>query len=1186
MTTAHPTDPTLHARLTEDEANREFIQNQVELSCFVEAGAGSGKTVMLIQRLLTLIIEHDTRIDQIAAITFNEAAAAELTARLRRALIQVRDTGAYTLGNGQPRTFANPEQAKDRAAAALEGLPGAALGTLHSFCLRVLKQYPLEAGLPPKVDAVDELAEYVSPAQHGDAVIEVITALVAGDEDAITLIDALPTSITSAEFLEQLQFLLAEEVKLDDLRELVVWMDAHWGELGPTVSASVFVRPSDDEIRDFLTRNLTEIRDLADTDEEAPTRKLNNLVKFFNTKIDQVATAEDLSELELKETKAGGETSVVMQAKKRYDTVRAIADSMLDPDCYALTVATTTVRPILAALVQHFAHARHRTGSLEFHDMVYLTQQLVKNPSVRAKLHDQYRVIFVDEFQDTDPAQLDIVTAIARGSGDTPRSGHLFMVGDPKQSIYKFRNADIDTYVAARTSAAARDAEHGVKQLSRNFRSSQSVVAAVNELYGQLFDAHEHSETDGPAQAEYAPMVAQESTDGRDGAFIVLQDTDLTGLNSDEVREREGADVVALIRSATTSGAPLFVHHKGTHAGEALRYSDIAIVVPTHNDAKRLMQVLDDAGIPWVSEGSGTLFATPELNDLFTVLRAVADPADDFTRVAALRTALVGCSDADIARWAQVRREHRHDAPEVRDAAIAQDEVAAGVDTCVEQLRRFSAEAQRTDAATMVRRVVAEFGLAEGYAASGHPDNLPRVHTTLALADRFAASTGRGLREFVAWADTQAESNQGVSEPLLDTGVDAVRFMTIHKSKGREFPMVIAAGMSGRQNKSRPVRSFAQGDKTAEFKLKDAQTPGYLSAKGFDDLAEANELIRLLYVAMTRAKSVLAIPLQLCRNKPTKDHPAGKYSALQRGGALATAIDESSQYSPITREELPGYGVTFGTDAEPASDSPMAAPSGSVSTDQFEANAKALEAAAGVTQRMGVTAIAHAEDQTNPEPTADPTGVQRAQSRPADDAVPRHTQVTGTRLRRSLDERVAASGFPARQINSGLYRDNAGTDFGTAVHDVMEHLPQGGDLEQVAATVSSLYELPASAVEDVVRVAACFTESAPYTRSLEADARAQRELPVIGTVDGTAVNGYIDLLYRDTSSDTGGWVIADWKTDVTARAETVTSYFLQLDIYATLLEEALGEPVTRLELIFAGVKKPQVVVHERGVDKR
>ena len=236
----------------------------------------------------------------------------------------------------------------------------------------MLKQYPLEAGLPPKVDAVDELAEYVSPAQHGDAVIEVITALVAGDEDAITLIDALPTSITSAEFLEQLQFLLAEEVKLDDLRELVVWMDAHWGELGPTVSASVFVRPSDDEIRDFLTRNLTEIRDLADTDEEAPTRKLNNLVKFFNTKIDQVATAEDLSELELKETKAGGETSVVMQAKKRYDTVRAIADSMLDPDCYALTVATTTVRPILAALVQHFAHARHRTGSLEFHDMVYL----------------------------------------------------------------------------------------------------------------------------------------------------------------------------------------------------------------------------------------------------------------------------------------------------------------------------------------------------------------------------------------------------------------------------------------------------------------------------------------------------------------------------------------------------------------------------------------------------------------------------------------------------------------------------------------------------------------------------------------------------------------------------------------------------------------------------------------------
>ncbi|WP_297588132.1 exodeoxyribonuclease V subunit beta [uncultured Corynebacterium sp.] len=1114
MTTAQFAD-----RLAEDEANREFIQNQVGLSCFVEAGAGSGKTVMLIQRLLTLIIEHGVRIDEIAAITFNEAAAAELTARLRRALIQVCDTGEYTLGNGAPRTFPDAALAKTRAADALQGLPGAALGTLHSFCLRVLKQYPLEAGLPPKVDGVDDLAAYFSPAQHSEAIIETITALFEGDEEAAAAIDALPTDISAAEFLTQLQFLLGEGVTFQHIQELAEWMDAHWGELDATIAAPAFEAPSEDELRASLRKELRLIRDRAHTAGVS-----EKLLAFFDDRLADLDAAESLADLNMsKPGNTGGSKPEAKQAKEEY---KAFLEQLGALGLYAGYAATSTIAPVLAALVREAADARRRTGVLEFHDMIYLTQKLVDNDEVRAKLHEQYRVIFVDEFQDTDPAQLDIVTAIARGPHETPQPGRLFMVGDPKQSIYKFRNADIDTYVAAREAAAARDADHGVKQLSRNFRSSQAVVAAVNELYGQLFDAHV-TPTDGPAQAHYVPMLPQDATDGREGAFIVLQDADAEDLTPAELREREAADVVALIRAAVAGVDPRFVHHSGTRAGGPMRYSDIAIVVPTHNDALRLMQVLDSAAIPWVSEGSGALFATPELNDLFTVLRAIADPADDFTRVAALRTALVGCSDAEIARWAQ------------------QDPTATRVVEAEAQLRRLAGEALRVDAASMVRSVVSEFGLAEAYAASGHPDHLPRVETLLALADRFSAATGLGLRDFVHWSDAQAETNQGVTEPLLDTGIDAVRFMTIHKSKGREFPMVIAAGMSGHTTGSRAVRAFSRENRTAQFKLRDAQTPDYLTAKAFDDEADANELTRLLYVAMTRAKSVLAIPLQLKKNKTgTRD-----YAKAQRGAKLAAVIDDSTQYAPITREELPGFDTT----AAPAT--PDAEP-GAPAAKRFNANAEALAAATGFTQRMGVTAIAHAAGQAND--------------------TPRHTRLTGTRLRASLDEQVARAGYPARQIATGLFRDNAGTEFGSAVHDVMEHLPAGGELEQIAATVASLYELPEGAAKEVTRVADCFAQSAPYARSLETE--SHREVPVIGTVDGTAVNGHIDLLYADGDA----WVIADWKTDVTATPETVTSYFVQLDIYATFLEEALGQKVTRLELIFAGAEGPQVVVHERG----
>ncbi len=1118
MTTAQFAD-----RLAEDEANREFIQNQVGLSCFVEAGAGSGKTVMLIQRLLTLIIEHDVRIDEIAAITFNEAAAAELTARLRRALIQVCDTGEYTLGNGAPRTFADAALAKTRAADALQGLPGAALGTLHSFCLRVLKQYPLEAGLPPKVDGVDDLAAYFSPAQHSEAIIETITALFEGDEEAAAAIDALPTDITAAEFLTQLQYLLGEGVTFQHIQELAEWMDAHWGELDATIAAPAFEAPSEDELRASLHKELRLIRDRAHAAGVS-----EKLLAFLDDRLADLDAASSLAELSLPTPRTlGGNGAEAKDARAEYKTFRERLGAL---GLHAGYAATSTIAPVLAALVREAADARRRTGVLEFHDMIYLTQKLVDNDEVRAKLHSQYRVIFVDEFQDTDPAQLDIVTAIARGPHDTPQPGRLFMVGDPKQSIYKFRNADIDTYVAAREAAANRDADHGVKQLSRNFRSSQAVVAAVNELYGQLFDAHVAS-TDGPAQAHYVPMLPQDATDGREGAFIVLQDPDAEDLPPAELREREAADVVALIRAAVAGVDPRFVHHSGVRAGGPMRYSDIAIVVPTHNDALRLMQVLDSAAIPWVSEGSGALFATPELNDLFTVLRAIADPADDFTRVAALRTALVGCSDAEIARWAQ------------------QDPTATRVVEAEAQLRRLAGEALRVDAASMVRSVVSEFGLAEAYAASGHPDHLPRVETLLALADRFSAATGLGLRDFVHWSDAQAETNQGVTEPLLDTGTDAVRFMTIHKSKGREFPMVIAAGMSGHTTGSRAVRAFSRENRTAQFKLRDAQTPDYLTAKAFDDEADANELTRLLYVAMTRAKSVLAIPLQLKKNKPRKKGGPRDYAKAQRGAKLAAVIDDSTQYAPITREELPGFDATV---APAAPNATLGAPA----AERFAANAEALAAATDITQRMGVTAIAHAADQAND--------------------TPRHTRLTGTRLRASLDEQVARAGYPARQITTGLFRENAGTEFGSAVHDVMEHLPAGGELEQIAATVASLYELPEGAAKEVARVADCFAQSAPYARSLETE--SHREVPVIGSVGDTAVNGYIDLLYADG----GAWVIADWKTDVTATPETVTSYFVQLDIYATFLEEALGQKVTRLELVFAGAEGPQVVVHERN----
>ncbi|AZA11681.1 UvrD-helicase domain-containing protein [Corynebacterium gerontici] len=1133
-----------------DDANRHLITHQVEESIFVEAGAGSGKTFQLVSRIITLVIENDVPISRIVAITFTESAAAELVTRLRRNFSEIARSGQLDIKHAGPRTFKDTELAKQRASEALEALPGAAIETLHSFCMRILKIFPLEAGLPPRVEKANDLLADVASAERVNETLALLSASLQGDAETNRLVDELPVPVSGADLRGALECLTANEVRVNQLGDVVGWMDAHWGELDQTLAAPT--HPAERLTVEYLRGMLNRVEQLGSLCTDHSDKCFVNVIAPLQAELrehlEQGKHPEHFCKPHL-DFRGGA------KAKWAGTTPREVKDSIeeelrnLDKKRLApIHRALTQVRAVLAARTVALAQQRCRTGLIEFHDMIYLAQRLVRNSAIAQALHERFHTICVDEFQDTDPAQLEILRNIARGSAEKPVPGKLFLVGDPKQSIYRFRNADLDTYMHARQEFPTfGETGHSVVHLANNFRSAPAVVDGVNLMFNELFTQAAHqaqSVEDAPSVVDFIPMEYPTSTKDHPGQVLILRNEDAVdaigtkGSDSTAHREIEMADIASLIKAAMANEFGEYL--KDAQSGTApLELEDIAILVPTHTIARRVIDLLVAEGIPYVSEGSTQLFNAPEISELLTVLRALADPADKFTHVAALRSAILGCSDRELAEHHQLENP-----PE--DHPVSQAKA---------WLNQQHMLTRKLPLHAFMAQFVASSAVGEALVAEpSQRNNLPRVTLLLEIVEEFVASTGLGLREFVRWAEQQATSSQGISEPVLDNGTKGVRVMTIHRSKGREFPMVIIAGMAHHKSHHVQARGLDKGTGVLEFKLGNFTTSGYDAMAEYEKLAAQFEAIRLLYVAATRARNTLAIPLE----PPLK---SGGYASTKFYGApLYNALRNLSHHLPmVSADKLPGANRPL-----PKEDQ---AP-GHLDLDAARQHVAQLQAhlahAATKAPRISVTSIAHAADHAGePGGSAEPEAEHHCTA----------TMSTGIRIR----DLLAMERDPHTKVLGDFTLSTAGgTSFGSAVHEVMELLPEGRSAQALAESIAPLHDLDPQAIADVVAAAECFAASEPYQYSLKAQ-KVYRELPVFDRIEEVAVEGIIDVLYLDGQE----WVIADFKTDRAATPETIGSYFLQLEVYARIVEKAMGITVDRLELIFLGANGPQVRVERR-----
>jgi ATP-dependent helicase/nuclease subunit A len=1084
-----------------DEAARRIIVEQTEETIFVEAGAGTGKTTELVGRILALI-RSGVPVSRIAAITFTEKAASELAERVRKR-IEASEAAAKT------------EEQRAVFSAALKELDQAAIQTLHSFARRLLSLYPLEAGLPPRIALRDDVEASLAFddrwARFRDRLLddpETERVLLRGLTTGLRLrdLEAVAESFNQNwDRLEDIALPAAAEPALDPERVL-----------DPLRELAAMRRPGVD---DSLTKRLDSVEPwLAGLDGLSKSLRASNGDKRDALELDLVRILAKMPQL-AGTTSHGGNVgnsrywSDIAGARQLLLEAEEARGAMLDG---TRSWVLCDLLPRLAGFVLEGAQERRRNGELEFHDLLVLARDLLRTrPDVRRALHERFPRILIDEFQDTDPLQVELAALLAHSGEQGPVSwdqaateaGRLFFVGDPKQSIYRFRRADIELFKRARGAFAARHVP-----LSKNFRCRPGIIDWVNLVCARLFDGF--GQLPDGRQADWIPLQP-----GRDNVkppvVHVMGGPAEDEVLMPEVRRREAEAIAAAVLAARKDN-----WLGQNERGKTTRYADIAILLPTRTNSPAIERALAAAGVPVRIESRSLLFAAQEIRDLTNILAAIDDPTDDVAVLAALRSPAFAMQDGDLlehvkagGRW-DYTRETPDASPEcVRDAMAS--------------LLGFHEARWLLSIGALAERVIAERRMLELAISTARPREAWRRLRFVSEQARALGDSGTvtSLRQFVHWLRTQASERVLIAEAVAnEPDDDAVRILTVHASKGLEFPIVILAGLGIEPRQIRPSIAWAHdanGRETAGVHIGRYGT--YFDTPGYDELwqnekvHEALERDRLFYVAATRAKERLVVSLF---HKPVKARAGNDHLSRHARRACSTAECLSAIQNEVGDWPVLQIGMALGT--------------GQAATSTLEDTAEERE-----------TWLKAREER-----------VARLRQAPV-------------RAVTTLVHGDQEDDKPEPEIEEQPWRKGrAGTSIGRAVHAVMQTIDLAtGDHLRETAESQALAEGIANEAAHVARLAES-ARTSPSIVAAVATGRYWRELYVGVPIGGMLVEGFIDLLYESPD----GLVVVDYKTDSVRDEAAIDAamerYRLQGAAYALALERALGKPVARAVFVF------------------
>jgi len=1078
----------------------------------VTAGAGTGKTYVLVQKYIDLLKTRDVTVPQILALTFTDKAAAEMKERIRTEIL--RQEG--------------PQWEK-----AAEDFMIAPVQTFHSFCAQVLREFPIEAGLEPGFTVLDE--QQVSRI-HGKAYEELIhirqdspvnEALVhvLSITDQYTLKTMLFAMYGKRERYARFFAALGE----DEPHILDVWkteVDAFRnGEItalrndpsfssclrtllglasayeGVDDKAAVFLQ----EIRPLLSR-LAEPAD--------PGEFCSAAIELAGKKPGKIGIKKNWKNNDLDDFRKARKdlTDILERKHSLFRMTLDISDPVITGSVRFLRDLST----VFSRYAEMAGNGKASAGGLDFSDLILNARQLFLEQRELVATHfmPRFRYILVDEFQDTDLSQFDIILAII--GTPSPTTDCLFIVGDPKQSIYLFRDADVTRFKEAQEIISAA-CQGRVVNLDTSFRSTKEVIGLSNLIFSRLLASAEK-----PWEFGYEPVRISESRAGHAGSVELL----LPPKGSDAAgTKRNEAGMLARRIHSVVNAQPLSVYEElpdHSFVQRPARYGDIAILLEQRTNLSYYLSALGEYGIPFYVHGGTGFYHRQEVYDLCNILAFLEHRHDNISLAGILRSPYFGVTDTDLFCIAQENGRMLWD----KLVAYAERTGPGPATRARDLLTSWQQYAGRSGLVSLLRRILSESGVYTVYAAlTAGEQILANIEKLVSMARNHEENGNYALADFTADLRMAMDEDEREGEAPLDTlAENAVNIMTVHAAKGLEFPIVFVPDMGMSFRERFPPIMIGDNPLMVGVKVPNpadnyemTESAVLLTLREQQRQKERAEKKRLLYVALTRARDHLFMS-----------------GTTPEDAVLSFDLGRSRIELVFTALSVTGDAIAAGG---------LLLPDGTGSIRLTIVSAIPAE-----TGRVEPSLI------VVPEECAGMAGTWTA---PVYSAGPERVKVV------SVSELEKVKGpVPIREPVVSKYLPGVeGTIKGTIIHEVLR--------SRDAATVLKEYgEYSEEHVRQCKEIVARFRSSDLMKRVKQEFC----ELPFVVTVDGKRVMGKIDRLCE---LEDGSWIVIDYKSEASSDYSALAGeYALSLSVYIEAARQIIGSKISGI-LYFTEIGKFQ-----------
>src|SRR5271157_333416 len=1133
-----------------DQNARDLIRTALDSTIVVEAAAGTGKTTELVNRIISILAEGRTTMERIVAVTFTDKAAGELKLRLRTGLEEARTQ----VGSDRQRRLHIEE--------AIAHLEEARAGTIHSFCADLLRERPLEAQVDPQFEPLDEGA---AEQLYGEVFRFWLQKALEDPPEGIR---------------RSLRRRAMDDSPLERLQR-AAWTLVTWRDFPAAWPRAPFDRTA------AIDKLVDQLHQFADLTRQAA--RHDHPVYLGSWRARQVSDHMRATERTHPRDYDGIEAELAFLSRQgdfckfdrvgthNYGTAITRDDVFANHDVLVAAVKQFAERADadLAALLHSelrnsiaaYEELKVRTGRVDFLDLLLRARDLVRdNLSVRKDLQQQFSHIFVDEFQDTDPLQAEILMLLASADSTvsdwrqvTVVPGKLFIVGDPKQAIYRFRRADVGLYNQVRDLLVDRGA---VKvDLSTSFRSAPSIQNLVNTAFAPQMTGDLAS-----LQAAYVPLTPHRTDDADQPSIVALSVPKPYGK-----KRLSGEAVLKSQPDAVGAFIEWLLKHSGWKISERGRSERLPIAARHicimfrrfekygEDMTKAYVDGLEARGIPHLLVGGKSFHEREEVETLRTALAAIEWPDDELSVFATLHGSLFALSDDVLLQY----RQQFHNLHPFRIPAETPDSLQP-VAGALELLQSLSRHRNYHPVSETINALLSETRAHAGFAMRPSGEQvLANVMRVAELAREYESCGGASFRGFVEQLVGDAERGRQAEAAIYEEGADGVRLMSVHKAKGLEFPVVILADVTAKIAHADADRYLAPEKGLCAVKLAGWAPRELLDHAAVEHARDIAEGVRVAYVAATRARDLLVIPA--IGDDPTPG--SGPQMAAEWWVApLHPAIypPEARRRKPSLAKQCPKFGmdsVLSRPEGDPADDTNVRPGAhgfgqGDKTYGVMWWDPRVLELGKTPSFSLRQEHLLKEVDTSVIERDLRNYTVWRDQHRATVEEGKQPSLYVQTASERARGEpKFEAGDVSVVEIAVGVRP--FGPRFGSLVHAVLATVPLDGDAEQIRAS-TQLHGRILGALGEEIEAAVTTVASAlqhplmERARKAAACGACHREVPLtLREEGGTLIEGLADLAFQEN----GKWIVVDFKTDQELAA-ALERYRRQIAIYATAISKA------------------------------